>query len=186
MAQLKFIDNQEPVNILEHDLLFWCGDLNYRLVATDFDEIMKLINQNLIVELRKLDQLKMEKDAGRVFPEFEEGKISFAPTYKYKVGQHEFETEKRRIPPWCDRILYRGEAQLQFYTSVASVCESDHKPVTALFKVDIKRTDGEKRQKVLEDIYAFLEQLKVEVNPKLKRSEKEIGGEEADLVFSDL
>jgi hypothetical protein len=45
-----------------------------------------------------------------VFAEFEEGKINFPPTYKFKVGGQEYDAEKVRTPSWCDRILWRGEA----------------------------------------------------------------------------
>lgn len=43
--------------------------------------------------------------------EFEEGKLKFAPTYKFKVGasDYDFRSSKVRIPSWCDRILFRGE-----------------------------------------------------------------------------
>jgi hypothetical protein len=53
--------------------------------------------------------LRQEKEAGNVFVEFEEGKISFMPTYKFKKESNEYDREKLRIPSWCDRILYRSE-----------------------------------------------------------------------------
>ena len=51
-------------------------------------------------------QLKIEQRAGRVFQGWEEGKIYFAPTYKYYinsdnyVAQTEKSKEKRRTPAW--------------------------------------------------------------------------------------
>ena len=51
-------------------------------------------------------QLKIEQRAGRVFQGWEEGKIYFAPTYKYLinsdnyVAQTEKSKEKRRTPAW--------------------------------------------------------------------------------------
>jgi hypothetical protein len=86
--------------------------------------------------------LRAEKNAGNVFAEFEEGKIKFPPTYKFKVGTHDYDSEKVRIPSWCDRILYRGESvQQMFYTSVTSPVTSDHKPVCSLFKINYKEVD---------------------------------------------
>ena len=102
--------NQETQNLYEHDILLWCGDLNYRINNDNFDETVEMIKQNKMFELRKLDQLRLEKEAGNVFAEFEEGKINFPPTYKFKVGTHDYDSEKVRTPSWCDRILYRGES----------------------------------------------------------------------------
>lgn len=76
--------------------------------------------------------------------EFEEAKLKFPPTYKFKVGTSEYDLKpsKVRIPSWCDRILYRGEnLQQLFYTSIQSPTTSDHKPVASLFKVQYKMVD---------------------------------------------
>ncbi len=102
--------SSEKYSLYEHDILLWCGDLNYRIDSDNFQEVVDMIQQNSLYELRKLDQLKQEKAAGNVFAEFEEGKIKFPPTYKFKVGTHEYDAEKVRIPSWCDRILYRGDS----------------------------------------------------------------------------
>ena len=51
-------------------------------------------------------QLKLEQRAGRIFEGWEEGRISFPPTYKYLtnsddyVGQTSISKEKRRTPAW--------------------------------------------------------------------------------------
>jgi len=69
--------------------------------------------------------------------EFEEAKLKFPPTYKFKVGTSEYDLKpsKVRIPSWCDRILFRGEnLQQLFYTSIMTPVTSDHKPVASLFK----------------------------------------------------
>jgi len=48
----------------------------------------------------------MERDAGRVFTGFKEGKIVFAPTYKYSQNSDSYAGEtvkskkKRRTPAW--------------------------------------------------------------------------------------
>ena len=53
-----------------------------------------------------LFQLKIEQRAGRIFKGWEEGKIYFAPTYKYRINsdnyvvQTEKSKEKRRTPAW--------------------------------------------------------------------------------------
>jgi hypothetical protein len=52
-------------------------------------------------------QLKMEREAGRVFKGWKEGKIYFAPTYKYAFNSDTYYAEgvkvsknKRRTPAW--------------------------------------------------------------------------------------
>ena len=58
------------------------------------------------------DQLKVEMAAGRTFVHLQEAPITFRPTYKF--DKHSAEpldydsSEKRRVPAWTDRILFRG------------------------------------------------------------------------------
>ena len=145
MKSLQFnYKNDEVYNLFEHDILLWCGDLNYRIAADDFHDVVDKVKNNKLGELRELDQLLQEKQAGNVFSELEEAKLKFPPTYKYKVGtnEYEFKSGKVRIPAWCDRILFRGEnLQQMFYTSISSPTLSDHKPVASLFKIKYKMID---------------------------------------------
>jgi len=167
--------NHETLNLFEHDKVLWCGDLNYRLNSENFEEIIEMIQNNKLFELRKLDQLRLERDAGNVFGDFEEGKINFQPTYKFKVGTHEYDDEKKRTPSWCDRILYRGEQISQvFYTSVGSVTISDHKPVCSLLKIKIKRIDPENKRLVVKLVYEYLQSLKDNFVPRMKLASPEV------------
>lgn len=56
-------------------------------------------------------QLKIERDAGRVFKGWNEGKIYFAPTYKYSfnsdayAGETATSKKKRRTPAWYVPLL---------------------------------------------------------------------------------
>ena len=77
----------------------------------------------------------------------QEGEICFPPTYKFNVGTQDYDTsEKKRKPAWCDRILWRDKPQLLIrgegpgvrclkYSSIASCCASDHKPVYGVYEV---------------------------------------------------
>jgi len=68
------------------DYIFWFGDLNYRLLAPVNATTLRQAAQTGIYDaLVEMDQLHLEKRAGRVFPEFEEGAISFPPTFKFLV-----------------------------------------------------------------------------------------------------
>jgi hypothetical protein len=44
---------------------------------------------------------------------FEEGPLSFEPTYKYNRDSDVYDTSmKRRVPAWCDRIFYQSDNNL--------------------------------------------------------------------------
>lgn len=74
---------------------------------------------------------------------FQEGRIAFAPTFKFVPGTSEYSS--LRVPSWTDRILWkirRKEAAYDspvatvtqhYYHSVPEVTCSDHKPVVARF-----------------------------------------------------
>ncbi|KAI3911556.1 hypothetical protein MKX01_035677 [Papaver californicum] len=142
-----------PVSILEHDHTIWLGDLNYRLTFPpgDTDELLK--NKDWETLLKK-DQLMIEQRAGRVFKGWEEGSISFAPTYKYLdnsdqyVAQTSKSKEKRRTPAWCDRILWKGKGMKQMWYVRGESKFSDHRPVYSLFSVQLDSpVDANKVQK---------------------------------------
>ncbi|KAF9675067.1 hypothetical protein SADUNF_Sadunf10G0192900 [Salix dunnii] len=103
--------SRAPEKIMDHDRVLWLGDLNYR-IALSYSETRKLLEQSNWDALFDKDQLKTEREAGRVFRGWKEGKIYFAPTYKYSYNSDIYAGEtietqkKRRTPAWCDRILW--------------------------------------------------------------------------------
>lgn len=98
----------EDVNvILDHDYVFWMGDLNFRLENITKNEAEQLIVENRLSELLKHDQLNIMKDKKLIFQDFNEGEITFPPTFKFDKGTEIYDSsKKRRIPAWTDRILY--------------------------------------------------------------------------------
>uniref|UniRef100_A0A7S4LHD9 Inositol polyphosphate-related phosphatase domain-containing protein n=1 Tax=Eutreptiella gymnastica TaxID=73025 RepID=A0A7S4LHD9_9EUGL len=127
------------------DVVFWSGDLNYRInglrnmvdVLLKDDEYRDVLIAN--------DQLSLERKKGNVFNGFQEGAISFNPTYKYhkedgKATNQYDKSGKARIPAWTDRILYKtnfpfnpSSLTLNKYYSLEkeSLRVSDHRPVVA-------------------------------------------------------
>ncbi|CAB4388819.1 unnamed protein product [Rhizophagus irregularis] len=143
IERVIFIDKS---TIYDNDYVFLFGDLNYRIEikAEKKEHLMNLLNTNEYQTVIKRDQLNIEKRKGQAFNGFQEGEIKFPPTYKYYVGSTEFNSSKR-IPGWCDRILYfssRIESiKLNHYTSNNDYITSDHKPVSALFTINYESLD---------------------------------------------
>ncbi|MED6122552.1 Type I inositol polyphosphate 5-phosphatase 5 [Stylosanthes scabra] len=129
--------------IVDHERIIWLGDLNYR-VALSYEETRVLLEDNDWDTLLEKDQLNMERVAGRVFNGFREGRILFAPTYKYSQNSDSYAGEtvkskkKRRTPAWCDRILWRGKGIEQLSYIRGESRFSDHRPVCAVFSVDVE------------------------------------------------
>ncbi|EOY19489.1 DNAse I-like superfamily protein, putative isoform 5, partial [Theobroma cacao] len=98
-------------------------------------------------------QLKIEREAGRVFKGWKEGKIYFAPTYKYSDGSNRYAGEtvetksKRRTPAWCDRILWHGSKIYQLSYGRKESRFSDHRPVCATFWVSVEATEDGSRKR---------------------------------------
>jgi len=99
------------LTILEHDVVFWIGDLNYRIDEDmAIEEVYDLLSKRDLSCLRDKDQLNIERNKGSAFRGFEEGEITFLPTYKYQPGTDEYEKrpeKKQRAPAWCDRVLWK-------------------------------------------------------------------------------
>ncbi|XP_041002926.1 type I inositol polyphosphate 5-phosphatase 5 [Juglans microcarpa x Juglans regia] len=136
-------NSRVPERIIEHDRIIWLGDLNYR-VALSYDETRVLLEDNDWDTLLEKDQLNIEKEAGRVFSGFNEGRILFAPTYKYSLNSDSYAGEtvkskkKRRTPAWCDRILWHGNGIEQLSYIRGESRFSDHRPVCAVFSVEVE------------------------------------------------
>lgn len=142
-----------PKKILDHDRVIWLGDLNYR-ISLSYSETKRLLEQNNWDALLEKDQLRIERESGRVFSGWKEGKIYFAPTYKYSNNSDSYSGEnvtsksKRRTPAWCDRILWRGNGIAQLFYIRGESKLSDHRPVFAVFSVDVEVLDDRFRKEI--------------------------------------
>ncbi|PQQ17875.1 type I inositol polyphosphate 5-phosphatase 10 isoform X1 [Prunus yedoensis var. nudiflora] len=144
----KTTHSRMPDKILGHDMVIWLGDLNYR-IALSYSETRKLLENNDWDALLNKDQLKIEREAERVFKGWKEGKIYFAPTYKYfynsdtYFGEIKTSKKKRRTPAWCDRILWHGNGIKQLSYIRGESRFSDHRPVCGTFVVDVVANQNE-------------------------------------------
>ncbi|MCD7469454.1 hypothetical protein HAX54_008505 [Datura stramonium] len=149
----------------EADMVVFLGDLNYRLDGISYDEARDFISQRCFDWLRERDQLHTEMEVGNVFQGMREAVIRFPPTYKFErhqIGLAGYDSgEKKRIPAWCDRILYRDSrstsastcsldcpvvSSVLQYEACMDVTDSDHKPVRCIFNVEIARVDESVRR----------------------------------------
>lgn len=124
-----------------YDRVFFMGDFNYRinLSREAADEALQALDWD---KLWQHDQLRIEYAAGRSFEGYAEGPVYFMPTYKYDKGSSSYDSsEKKRVPAWCDRVLFKSleaDIQLLAYYSVDSIRSSDHRAVVATFQVPLR------------------------------------------------
>ena len=129
-----------------------------------------------------------------MFEDFQEGDLNFPPTYKFQPGTSLYERrpdKKTRAPAWlvteksypniqnnipfrCDRILWkvkgtqdRTSVSLLEYTSIPTLLLSDHKPVRALFEVQVSVIIEEKRRNVFREIMLLLDKWENDNMPRV-------------------
>ena len=90
LKQTLFNVNGKDLKIYEHDLVFWTGDLNYRIQGLDYSLIQENLLKKEYSTLLKYDQLSFERSKGKILFYFREAAISFPPTYKYKAESSEY------------------------------------------------------------------------------------------------
>ncbi|XP_047333664.1 type II inositol polyphosphate 5-phosphatase 15 [Impatiens glandulifera] len=153
------------------DMVVFLGDFNYRLDGISYDEARDFVSQRSFDWLRERDQLLAEMRAGNVFQGMREAVVKFPPTYKFEKhldGLAGYDSsEKKRIPAWCDRIVYRDSrsvsasncslncpvvSSISMYESCMDVTDSDHKPVRCIFSVKIARVDESIRRQEFGEI----------------------------------
>lgn len=150
VRQDSYVAGGDGSMVLDHEICVLNGDLNYRIDTMPRDTVVSHVRKGDLAKLLGRDQLLVTR---RKFPwhkmrALQEAPITFAPTYKYDVGTDNYDSsEKKRVPAWCDRVLYRGGDRIkQLDYSRHELRLSDHRPVTATFEIIIKTMDAEKRE----------------------------------------
>ncbi|CAL8277702.1 unnamed protein product [Merluccius merluccius] len=162
ILQQQQFEGGAATGVLDHDVVFWFGDLNFRIEDYDIHVVKCAIDTHKLPLLWERDQLNMAKNTELILDGFTEGPLNFPPTYKFDVGTHTYDTSaKKRKPAWTDRILWRlrhtgspvptHSAALRRgltswlggvttvtqheYRSHMDYTVSDHKPVSAIFSL---------------------------------------------------
>jgi endonuclease/exonuclease/phosphatase family metal-dependent hydrolase len=137
---------------------FFMGDLNYRTAQKPnlaLQHQLAALQQTAGSALAEVEDLVIKHDEltraradGEVFTGFAEPCVAFAPTYKFEVNTAIY--SPKRLPLWCDRILYqstyasrkpRGQPTVHRYDSIPIVL-SDHQPVFLSVTVPLEAPDS--------------------------------------------
>uniref|UniRef100_A0A674IBS5 Inositol polyphosphate-related phosphatase domain-containing protein n=1 Tax=Terrapene triunguis TaxID=2587831 RepID=A0A674IBS5_9SAUR len=162
ILNMQQFEGRAANGILDHDIVFWFGDLNFRIESLDIRFVKYAIDNSILSQLWEKDQLNIAKGTWPILSGFQEGLLNFPPTFKFDVGTNQYDTSaKKRKPAWTDRILWKikscgaphnpggrrpsrtGLAVTQLcYCSHMEYMVSDHKPVAAIFAVQFaSKTD---------------------------------------------
>ncbi|BGP54057.1 hypothetical protein JCM8202v2_001629 [Rhodotorula sphaerocarpa] len=158
VRRLVLQDGSRETQLFDTGHLFFCGDLNYRISLTSPTRLDRKAVSDDVGQLARSpsdappsprllaqDQLRQEQQRGVTLHHLREGEITFPPTYKYKPGSRD-ELSSKRVPGWCDRVLYASaageEVDVASYTSVMDFTRSDHKPVSAHFVIPASSVPG--------------------------------------------
>lgn len=120
--------------IENHQQVILLGDLNFRINTMTRQEVMDRIRKgdinnlldqdNLVVTFDQMSKTKKcleNKYQDMLFKQFQEGVITFMPTYKYDLRSNEYDTSKKqRVPAFCDRIMWKRNPSIQqlYYNNV--------------------------------------------------------------------
>ena len=85
-------------------------------------------------------------------------------------------SEKKRCPAWCDRILWLIGKNAENdnivkqinYISIMELKSSDHKPISSLFEVKIKKIDAQNYNKSYNGLIKQLDKYENDLMPILE------------------
>jgi len=158
--------------IMDHEICIMNGDLNYRIDTMPRDTVIAAIRSNNLPKLLERDQLVMSRRKIPTFRlrAFTEAPITFAPTYKYDIGTDNYDSsDKKRVPAWCDRILFRGGNSIQQIDYRRHELKlSDHRPVSGSFLLRVRTVDVELKAQCTQRCEGRFEQIQQRVSMDAK------------------
>ncbi|KAG0141200.1 hypothetical protein CROQUDRAFT_52064 [Cronartium quercuum f. sp. fusiforme G11] len=159
--ELEFLKGK---TISSHENVIWAGDFNYRIGGGLSNEFVRqAIVEDDLMTLLAADQLLANMATQVVFPRYLEGQITFPPTYKYDPGTDRYDTsEKMRIPAWTDRILYQGDDLDLTHYSRADLKASDHRPVYAIIRAQVRVVDRAKKEEIRRQVMQSVQVKRVQ------------------------
>lgn len=183
LGDKKKLNDFDVTNQFHHVFLF--GDLNYR-IQMDCNEALNAIAGGNYDVLLKNDQLTLHRKSHTVLYGFEEGAISFKPTYRYARGEaqrfvkNKYDSykiksngaKKTNVPSWCDRVLHRcfpnqGAKQL-VYGCTTNVVTSDHSPVYAGYELSIANQFVSRNTVAQHDCQIIISDLHIKIITNIK------------------
>lgn len=172
--EIVFVSVCSSCNFRLLKVIQFSGDMNYRIDARR-EMVIASVHSGEHQNLRVHDQLLKEMKLNRGFRlrSFQEGQINFIPTYKYDPRTNEFDTSpKKRIPAWCDRILWRvlnnsRAVQTQYRRWEANI--SDHRPISGVFNLTVKSINTTSRADVKNNVETEWENLQRRLLSDLQR-----------------
>ncbi|KAF9653656.1 DNase I-like protein [Thelephora ganbajun] len=174
---------QVDVSVFNTDVLFWMGDLNYR-IDLPTQSVRTLLMwpgpaEVNLVELRKYDQLRNAIREGKAFEDFKETNLTHLPTYRFAAGlptdQLGYDISPpenpsdRRKPAWTDRILHvhskTAPVEQLSYRSHSGITMSDHRPVSADFVVSCDILDPSEYETTVKKLHRQVLYMEEEETP---------------------
>jgi hypothetical protein len=144
----------------DYDYYFFFGDLNSRTSLNFSDELIQnLINKDSktlngdFKDILIYDQFKQYQKESSLILQMDEAPIKFSPTYKYNIGTSEYDTNKKRVPSWTDRIMFKKFSEtipLAYNKCLLSL--SDHQPIYGLYRIKTEEINKEIKQKIMKQI----------------------------------
>jgi hypothetical protein len=150
----------QDIKFKDYNYYFFFGDLNSR-INLDYsspliEDILNNHSKTLNGDFNNLliyDQFKQYQKESSLILQMDEAPIKFSPTYKYVIGSNEYDKNKKRIPSWTDRILFKKFSEtspLAYNKCLLSL--SDHQPIYGLYRIKTEEINKEIKQKIMKQI----------------------------------
>ena len=170
------------INFKDYDYYFFFGDLNSR-ISLDYSnelihDILKNHSKTLNGDFNNIlihDQIKKYQKESSLILQMDEAPIKFSPTYKYIIGSNEYDKNKKRIPSWTDRILFKKFSEtspLAYNKCLLSL--SDHQPIYGVYRIKTEEINKDKKQKIMNQIIKEKSQNLKGIDGKNKLTNEEI------------